>query len=340
MNETDEQLLDLSVAVAIYNEEESIPPLCEALDKALAPLGRSYEILLVDDGSKDRSWEVLKEQAKKYPCLKLVRFRRNFGQTAALTAGFELSRGRTVVTMDADLQNDPADIPAVLECMEREGADIVSGWRKDRKDSFIRTFPSRIMNGFIAWYLDLPIHDNGCSLKAYKREVIKGFHLYGEMHRFVIAHASWVGGKIVEMPVHHHARQYGTSKYAALFGLARIPRVVLDTVTMKFLLKYSAKPMHLFGKIGGICLIVGMLMLGVVGVEWLLDLCMSGNNAWFGSTLLVKRPFWVIAPFMFLGFAVQFIIMGLNAELNTRTYYESQKKHVYTIREIAESGKQ
>ena len=340
MNETEnEELLDLSVAVAIYNEEESIPPLCKALHDSLSKLGKSYEVLLVDDGSKDRSWEVLNEQAKKYPCLKLVRFRRNFGQTAALTAGFELSRGRIVVTMDADLQNDPADIPAVLECMEREGADIVSGWRKDRKDSFIRTFPSRIMNGFIAWYLDLPIHDNGCSLKAYRREVIKGFHLYGEMHRFVIAHASWVGGKIVEMPVHHHARQYGTSKYAALFGLARIPRVVLDTVTMKFLLKYSAKPMHLFGKIGGVCLIIGLLMLGVVGVEGLLDLCLSGNNAWFGSTLLVKRPFWVIAPFMFLGFAVQFIIMGLNAELNTRTYYESQKKSVYTIREVVESAK-
>ncbi|MGI6495779.1 MAG: glycosyltransferase family 2 protein [Kiritimatiellia bacterium] len=330
-----EELVDLSVAVAIYNEEESIPPLCKALHEVLAPLGKSYEVLLVDDGSKDRSWEVLVEQAKTYPCLKLVRFRRNFGQTAALTAGFELSRGRIVVTMDADLQNDPADIPAVLDLMERENADIVSGWRKDRKDSFVRTFPSRLMNKFIAWYLDLPIHDNGCSLKAYKREVIKGFHLYGEMHRFVIAHAAWVGGKIVEMPVRHHPRQYGTSKYAALFGLARIPRVVLDTFTMKFLLKYSAKPMHLFGKIGAKFLILGLLMLGVVGLEGLLHA--FGVNPWFGTELLVKRPFWVIAPFMFLGFALQFIIMGLNAELNTRTYYESQEKPIYTIREILES---
>ena len=332
------ELLDLTVAVAIYNEEESIPPLCEALDRALSPLGKSYEILLVDDGSSDRSWEVLKEQAAKYRGIRLVRFRRNFGQTAALAAGFDLARGRIVVTMDADLQNDPADIPAVLDCLEREGADAVSGWRKDRQDSFVRTFPSRVMNGFIAWYLNLPIHDNGCSLKAYRREVVKGFHLYGEMHRFVIAHAAWVGGKIVELPVRHHPRQYGTSKYAALFGLARIPRVVLDTMTMKFLLKYSARPMHLFGKIGGWCLLVGALMLGVVGLEWLSSL--FGSAPWFDTsiapTFLVKRPFWVIAPFMFLGFAAQFFIMGLNAELNTRTWFESQKKPVYTIRETVE----
>lgn len=333
-----EELLDLTVAVAIYNEEESIPPLCEALDRALAPLGKSYEILLVDDGSKDRSWEVLCEQAQKYPCLRLVRFRRNFGQTAALAAGFDLARGRIIVTMDADLQNDPADIPAVLECLEHENADAVSGWRKDRQDSFVRTFPSRVMNGFIAWYLNLPIHDNGCSLKAYRREVVKGFHLYGEMHRFVIAHAAWVGGKIVELPVRHHPRQYGTSKYAALFGLARIPRVVLDTMTMKFLLKYSARPMHLFGKLGGWCLAVGALMLGIVGLEWLSSL--FGSAPWFDTslapTLLVKRPFWVIAPFMFLGFAAQFFVMGLNAELNTRTWFESQRKPVYTIRETVE----
>lgn len=335
----DEPQIDISVAVALYNEEESIPPLCKALHETLSKLGKSYEIILVDDGSKDRSWEVLGQQAALYPCIRGIRFRRNFGQTAALAAGFDAARGNVVVTMDADLQNDPADIPAVLDLMEREKADIVSGWRKDRKDSFVRTFPSRIMNGFIAWYLNLPIHDNGCSLKAYRREVIKNFHLYGEMHRFVIAHAAWVGGKIVEMPVHHHARQFGTSKYAALFGLARIPRVVLDTITMKFLLKYSNKPMHLFGKVGGICLIVGLLSLGIVGLEWFFSL--FGCGPWFdsglGATLLVKRPFWVIAPFMFLGFAVQFIIMGLNAELNARTYYESQHKPVYHIRETLES---
>ena len=334
-----EEKLDLSVAVALYNEEESVPPLCEALDSVLSKLGKSYEILLVDDGSKDRTWETLKEQAAKYKGIKLIRFRRNFGQTAALAAGFDYAKGEIVVTMDGDLQNDPADIPAMLECMEREGADVVSGWRKDRKDSKIRTFPSQVFNNFIQSYLSLPIHDNGCSLKAYRREVVKGFHLYGEMHRFVVAHAKWVGAKIVEMPVHHHAREFGTSKYGALFGLAKIPRVVLDCITMRFLLKYSMKPMHLFGKMGGWCLLIGLVMLGVVGLEWLCSL--FGCHPWFdsglGATLLVKRPFWVIAPFMFIGFAVQLFVIGLNAELNTRTYYESQKKPVYTVRETVEA---
>ena len=336
---TQEELLDVSVAVALYNEEECVVALCKALDETMSKLGKTYEIILVDDGSKDKTWKKMVAEAERLPGFKLIRFRRNFGQTAALAAGFDYARGRIVVTMDGDLQNDPADIPAMLELMDKEDADVVSGWRKDRKDSAIRTFPSRVFNNFIQSYLSLPIHDNGCSLKAYRREVVKGFHLYGEMHRFVVAHAKWVGGKIVEMPVHHHAREFGTSKYGALFGLAKIPRVVLDCITMRFLLKYSNKPMHLFGKVGGICFLVGFLMLGLVGLEWLCSL--FGCGPWFGSgvgaTLLVKRPFWVIAPFMFLGFAVQFIIMGLNAELNARTYFESQRKAVYTVRDIFES---
>lgn len=331
----DEATVDISVAVALYNEEESVPLLCKALDDVLSKIGKTYEIILVDDGSRDRTWEELNKAADKYRNLRIVRFRRNFGQTAALAAGFDLARGGIVVTMDGDLQNDPADIPAMLECMEREDADVVSGWRKDRKDSKIRTLPSQIFNGFIQSYLKLPIHDNGCSLKVYRREVIKGFHLYGEMHRFVVAHAKWVGAKIVEMPVHHHPREYGTTKYGSLFGLGKIPRVVLDCITMRFLLMYSMKPMHLFGKIGGICFLVGLLMLGVVGTEGVMSLC--GCEPWFGSQLLVKRPFWVIAPFMFIGFAVQFLIMGLNAELNTRTYFESQHKPVYNIRDTRES---
>ena len=336
MNDNEPEV-DLSVAVALYNEEESVPPLCKALDAVLSKLGRSYEVVLVDDGSTDGTWAALQAAAAAYPGLRLVRFRRNFGQTAALAAGFDFARGKVVVTMDGDLQNDPADIPAMLEKLETEGADVVSGWRKDRKDSKIRTLPSQIFNNFIQSYLKLPIHDNGCSLKAYRREVVKGFHLYGEMHRFVVAHAKWVGAKIVEMPVRHHAREHGESKYGALFGLAKIPRVVLDCITMRFMLKYSAKPMHLFGKIGGWCLLVGALMLGLVGLEWIASL--FGAGAWFGGSLLVKRPFWVIAPFMFLGFSVQFFVMGLNAELNTRTWYESQRKPVYTVRETAESKK-
>lgn len=331
-NENTPSAIDLTVTVALYNEEESISPLCRVLDDVLSKLGKSYEIILVDDGSSDNTWETLKRETKNLTGFKLVRFRRNFGQTAALAAGFDLSKGKIVVTMDGDLQNDPKDIPAMLECMERENADVVSGWRKDRKDSAVRTFPSKVFNGFIQSYLSLPIHDNGCSLKAYKSEVIKGFHLYGEMHRFVVAHAKWVGAKIVEMPVHHHAREFGTSKYGALFGLAKIPRVVLDCITMRFLLKYSNKPMHLFGKVGAWCLLIAILMLGFVGIEWLASLL--GASPFLGELLLVKRPFWVIAPFMFLGFALQFFVIGLNAELNARTYFESQKKPVYTVKEI------
>lgn len=331
MEQDMEDLLDVTVAVAMYNERDSVPGLCAALDKVMSSLGRSYEIIVVDDGSTDGTWDALKREAESRRCFRIVRFRRNFGQTAALAAGFDLCRGRHVVTMDGDLQNDPGDIPAMLECLEREDADVVSGWRKDRKDSPIRTLPSRIFNGFIQSYLNLPIHDNGCSLKAYRREIVKGFNLYGEMHRFVVAHAKWVGGKIVEMPVRHHAREHGTTKYGSLFGLGKIPRVVLDCITMRFLLKYSNKPMHLFGKIGGVCLLVGIFSLGLVGLEWFASL--FGCAQWFGDSYLVKRPFWVIAPFMFLGFAVQFFIMGLNAELNARTYFESQRKAVYTIRD-------
>ena len=327
--EKTEDEIDISVAIAIYNEEESIPPLCKALDEVLRKIGKSYEIILVDDGSKDRSWEVLCEQEKKYKGLKLVRFRRNFGQTAALAAGFDFARGKTVVTMDADLQNDPADIPAMLDCLEREDADMVSGWRKDRKDEKGRVNISKIANSMIVKILDLPIHDNGCSLKVYKREVVKQFHLYGEMHRFVTAYAAMVGAKIVEMPVHHHAREFGKSKYTVL---KRIPRVILDLITTHFLLTYSRKPMHLFGRIGFTCGFIGLLLLGIVGIEGILSIC--GLQPWFGGTLLVKRPFWVIAPFMFIVSAVQFFVMGLNAELNTRTYYESQNKPIYTVREI------
>lgn len=328
----EKDLLNLSVAVAVYNEEESLPHLCKALDDVLSKMGKSYEVILVDDGSKDRSWEVMKEQAKRYKGIKLVRFRRNFGQTAAMSAGFNESRGKVVITMDADLQNDPADIPAVLAKMKEENADVVSGWRKHRQDAFInRKLPSMIANRIIGHMTGVHLHDYGCSLKAYSRDIAKGVRLYGEMHRFVPALASWVGGKIVEMPVNHHARQFGTSKY----GISRTLRVILDLFTVKFLLSYSTKPIQLFGKIGLFFLALSFLLLGAVGLEWILDF--AGMAPWFGKTLLVKRTFWVIAPFMFLGFAVQFIIMGLIAELVTRTYYESQDKPIYSVRETIEA---
>lgn len=326
-------MLDLTVTVAIYNEEESLPILCSKLNEVLSKIGKTYEIILVDDGSKDRSWDVMKEQAGLYPCFKLVRFRRNFGQTAAISAGFRESQGAVVITLDADLQNDPEDIPMILDRIDHgndgKGFDVVSGWRKDRQDTFInRKLPSMIANRLIGYMTGVRLHDYGCSLKAYRREIVKGVRLYGEMHRFIPALASWVGGTIDEVPVRHHARQFGKSKY----GISRTLRVVLDLLTVKFLLSYSTRPIQVFGKIGLAFGVAAAFILLCMGVEVL-------TGPWSGATYLVKRPFWVITPLMFLGFSLQFLIMGLLAELMTRTYHESQDKPIYTVREIVESAK-
>ncbi len=328
-------MLDLSVTAPIHNEEESIPFLCEKLHNVLSKLGKSYEIVLVDDGSTDNSWQVLLEQAKKYPCLKLIKFRRNFGQTAAMSAGIKESVGDIVITLDADLQNDPEDIPAMLAKLD-EGFDVVCGWRKDRKDTFVnRKLPSMIANRLIAKMTGVHIHDNGCSLKAYRREVIGQVNLYGEMHRFIPAHAHWVGGKVTEMPVRHHARQFGKTKY----GISRTLRVVLDLLTVKFLLTYSTRPIQVFGKIGLNFGAIAAILLAIVGVEALGGACGLFTAPWFGEDLLVKRPFWIITPLMFLGFCLQFIVLGLLAELTTRTYHESQNKPIYNIKEIVVSSK-
>ncbi len=314
--------MDLSVTVAIYNEAESLPALCAALHEALSGLGKTYEILLVDDGSRDTSWDVMRAQAQQYPHLKLIRFRRNFGQTAAISAGFHQAQGDVVITLDADLQNDPADIPLLLEHIER-GCDVVSGWRKDRQDRFLnRKLPSWIANRIIGALTGVRLHDYGCSLKAYRKEIVKSVHLYGEMHRFIPALAHWVGGTIDEVPVRHHARRYGTSKY----GISRTLRVVLDLLTVKFLLTYSTRPIQVFGRAGLAFGGLASLLLAVVGLDALV-------GPWWG-TYLIKRPFWVVTPLMFLGFALQFLVMGLLAELMTRTYHESQNKPIYTVREI------
>lgn len=323
----------LSVTAPIHNEEESIPFLCEKLHNVLSNLGKTYEIVLVDDGSTDKSWDVMLEQAKKYPCLKLIKFRRNFGQTAAMSAGIQESTGDVVITLDADLQNDPEDIPALLAKLD-EGYDVVCGWRKNRQDTFInRKLPSMIANRLIAKMTGVHIHDNGCSLKAYRREVIGQVHLYGEMHRFIPALASWVGGKVTEMPVRHHARQFGKTKY----GISRTVRVVLDLLTVKFLLTYSTRPIHVFGKIGLYFGAVAAFLLAFVGLEAFLSMFSVINTPWWGEVLLVKRPFWVITPLMFLGFSIQFIVLGLLAELTTRTYHESQNKQIYNIKEVVTS---
>jgi len=323
---------DISIVVPMYNEIESIPTLCEKLNSALSKVDRSYEILLVDDGSSDGSWEKLKICAQTYPGIRLIRLRRNFGQTAAMSAGFKSSRGKVVITMDADLQNDPNDIPKLLAKMD-EGYDVVSGWRKQRKDKFLtRRLPSMIANGIISKTTGVALHDYGCTLKAYHRDIVSNLHLYGEMHRFIPALASWVGGKIAEVVVDHHPRRFGTSKY----GLTRTFRVILDLMTVKFLLRYSTHPIQIFGKIGLFFGGPGILMLLLMVVAHLMY-NLFGVESMAGIVELVKRPFWVITPFMLILFCMQFISMGLLAEIQIRTYHESQSKPIYVIRETFES---
>ncbi len=325
-----EEKIDVSVASAVYNEEESIPELCRTLHEVLSKLGKTYEIVLVDDGSTDASWSVMCKQRELYPHIKLIKFRRNFGQTAAMSAGINESSGSVVVTMDADLQNDPHDIPALLEKLD-EGYDVVSGWRKDRHDTFInRKLPSMIANRLIGGLTGVKLHDYGCSLKAYRRDVISQVHLYGEMHRFIPALAHWVGGIVTEIPVTHHARKYGKSKY----GISRTIRVVLDLLTVKFLLTYSTRPIQVFGKIGIYFGIAAFFMLVLVLIEAMLAAFGAISSPWWGQALLIKRPFWIVTPLMFMGFSLQFIVLGLLAELATRTYHESQNKKIYSIKEV------
>ena len=326
MNQTES--IAVSVVVPVFNEEESVATLCQRLHDAVSRLGRSYELILVDDGSRDRTWDKLREQAQKIPRLRLIRFRRNFGQTAAMSAGFDAARGEVIITLDADLQNDPADIPLLLERMDA-GCDVVSGWRKNRQDTFLnRRLPSILANSLISAITGVHLHDYGCTLKAYRREVIQGVRLYGEMHRFIPALASWVGGRIEEVAVNHHARQFGQSKY----GIGRTFRVILDLFTVKFLLQYSTRPIQIFGRIGLFFLAAALLMLAWVGVDRVFI-----EHAEVGGYLL-KRPFWIITPLMFIGFALQFISMGLLAEVQVRTYHESQQKPIYVIRETCESS--
>ena len=324
-----EPKIDVSVVAPIYNEEENVELLCTKLFEALSGLKRSWEIILVDDGSTDTSWAKMVEMSKKIPHLRIIRFRRNFGQTAAMSAGFNHARGEVIVTIDADLQNDPSDIGKLLERAD-QGFDVVSGWRKDRKDKFInRRLPSMIANAIISKITGVELHDYGCTLKAYHREVIKNLRLYGEMHRFIPALASWVGGSLDEVVVTHHPRRFGTSKY----GISRTIRVILDLFTVKFLLHYSMGPIQLFGKLGGLFGIPGLLMLAVMAL---------GNLSYqiFGTEFasdLVKRPFWIMSAFMLIFFGVQFVSIGLLAEMQIRTYHESQDKPIYVIKETVES---
>ena len=310
---------NLSLIIPVYNEAENLPILYDCIQETLKSIPSIWEIIFVDDGSRDDSFDVLKSLVEKDPeHVRVVSFRRNFGQTAAITAGIDHAQGEIIVLMDADLQNDPADIPMLLAKLD-EGYDLVSGWRKDRKDNRLtRTIPSNIANGLISWVTGVHLHDYGCSLKAYRREALEGFRLYGEMHRFIPVFAHSVGASITEMPVRHHERKFGRANY----GLDRTLKIILDLFTVKFLLNYSHKPMRLFGG-------AGMLLITGGGV---LLLYLYLRRLFEGVPVLGSPLFQLGIMFMILG--SQSILMGLIAELLARTYHESQRKPTYTIRTV------
>ncbi|HZH31331.1 MAG TPA: glycosyltransferase family 2 protein [Pyrinomonadaceae bacterium] len=308
---------DISVFLPVYNEEPNLRPLHAKMTDALSTLGRTAEIIYVDDGSSDASLEVLREIAAGDARVRVIALRRNYGQTAAMSAGIDAARGRVLIPMDADLQNDPADIQRLLEKLD-EGYDVVSGWRKNRQDKAVtRKFPSMLANRLISWIGGVPLHDYGCSLKAYRRDSLADVRLYGEMHRFIPIYASWAGARVTEIPVDHHARTMGVSKY----GLSRTLKVVFDLVTIKFMASYQTKPIYVFGSFGVLAFAVSF----IAGL-WALFLKVV-HKADF-----VQTPLPILAIVMF-AVAVQFFLMGLLAEMQVRTYHESQSKTIYAVRE-------
>ena len=311
---------DISVLLPVYDEEPNLPPLHAKLDQSLKQLGRSAEIVYVDDGSTDGSLKVLRRIAATDPRVRVVALRRNYGQTAAMAAGIDAARGQVLIPMDADLQNDPADIVRLLEKLD-EGYDVVSGWRKHRRDRLItRKIPSMIANKLISWIGGVPLHDYGCSLKAYRRESLQDVRLYGEMHRFIPIYASWAGARVAEIPVEHHARTMGKSKY----GLSRTLKVVFDLITIKFMASYQTKPLYLFGW-------AGMLTFAISILSALLA-CLMKFADWPHHADFIQTPLPVRAMVM-LVLGIQMFLMGLLAEMVVRTYHESQAKAIYTVRE-------
>ncbi len=307
----------VSIVIPVYEEEESLPLLYKSIKDVMEGLGRGYEIIFVDDGSKDRTLSVLEEIQKKDGNVVVISFRRNFGQTAAMAAGFEYANNDIIVTMDADLQNDPNDIPTLLEKIK--GYDVVSGWRKDRKDKFIsRRLPSMAANWLISMVTGVALHDYGCTLKAYRKEVIKNVKLYGEMHRFIPALASWVGASITEAETTHHPRKFGRSKY----GIGRTVRVVLDLITVKFLQSFSTRPIQAFGP--------GGLVLGLAG--FLISLYLSFEKIFLGQDIGGRPLLFLGVLFMILG--LQLVVMGLLGEMLARVYHESQGKPIFTVKKI------
>ncbi|MFT7525104.1 MAG: glycosyltransferase involved in cell wall biosynthesis [Arenicella sp.] len=309
-------MMDVSVVIPFLNESPNLEPLCEELKASLDGMGKSYEVLFIDDGSDDDGVDVLDNFRSQMPQIKVVSFRRNFGQTAAMVAGLDYAEGDIVVTLDADRQNDPADIPALVDKIA-EGYDMVCGWRFDRQDTYLsRKLPSMLANRLISKITDVSLHDYGCTLKAMRKEVAKRITLYGEMHRFIPAVASGVGASIAEVKVNHRARVAGESKY----GISRTFRVILDLITVKFLLRYHARPLHFFGMPG--------LLMGGVGGAILSYLTISRL---FFDMPLSDRPILIFA-FILVIIGIQFILFGLIGEMQTRTYYESQDKPIYHVR--------
>jgi len=307
----------LSILIPVFNEEDNISPLCDRLITALKKTGRPYEVIFIDDGSSDGTLEILLNIHKGNPNVKVISFSRNFGQTAALSAGIDFSKGDIIIPIDGDLQNDPEDIPRLLQKIE-EGYDVVSGWRKNRKDPFLtRRLLSKVANKVISFIGGVHLHDYGCTLKAYRRDILKNIRLYGEMHRFIPIYAQWVGARVSEIPVHHFPRRAGSSKY----GMSRIFKVILDLMVVKFLLSYSQKPIYVFG---------GMGLLMILGAF------ISGGYA--GYLKIYKGTSFILTPLpllcvLLLMLGSLSILMGFLAEILTRTYYESQGKPTYHIRE-------
>lgn len=307
----------ISIVIPAYNEEDNIPILYEKLKGVLERLGREYEIIFVDDGSVDRTWERLKEIAEKDQRVKLIRFRKNYGQTAAMYAGFQHATGEVIITLDADLQNDPEDIPMLLQKLE-EGYDIVSGWRRDRKDPFLsRRLPSMIANWIISKVTGVELHDYGCTLKAYRADIIKRLELYGDMHRFLPALTKRLGAKITEIPVRHHPRLYGKSKY----GIGRTIRVILDIFLVKFLNEYINKPMYVFGTFGFI-----LLSLGLLALFYLVFLKL------FFDQDIGRRPLLILSVLFILA-GIQLISTGIIAELLVRIYYRTKEDKPFVVEE-------
>lgn len=308
---------ELSLFLPVLNEEPNLRPMHQKISAALDALGKRAEVIYVDDGSTDKSLKILRELATEDSRVRVISFRRNYGQTAAMSAGIDAATGEILIPMDADLQNDPADIARLLEKLD-EGYDVVSGWRKNRQDKLItRKIPSWIANGVISKIGGVTLHDYGCSLKAYRRDVIQDVRLYGEMHRFIPIYAAWAGARVGEIPVEHHARTMGKSKY----GLSRTVKVVLDLMTIKFMASYQTKPIYVFGTFGLIA-----FGLSFLAGTWAIFLKL------FEGISFILTPLPVIAVVM-LAISVQFFLMGLLAEMLVRTYHESQAKPIYAVRE-------